>query len=133
LDLPLRLQGKGWPKKMEVRGEVYLPISQFAETNTQREKAGEPPYANPRNAAAGALRQLDPKKTRARGLRVFTFQVEAPGTKLGIESQHELLETLRKWVPRRTASHACEDLAEAAPMLGRSRPSTTAPVSRQSG
>ncbi len=97
LDLPLRLQGKGWPKKMEVRGEVYLPKSQFAETNKQREKAGEPPYANPRNAAAGALRQLDPKKTRARGLRVFTFQVEAPGLKLGIESQHELLETMLKW------------------------------------
>src|SRR6266550_1277194 len=50
LDLPLRLRGKGWPKKMEVRGEVYLPKSQFAETNKQREKAGEPPYANPRNA-----------------------------------------------------------------------------------
>jgi len=97
LDLPLRLQGKGWPKKMEVRGEVYLPKSQFAETNKQREEAGEPPYANPRNAAAGALRQLDPKKTRARGLRVFTFQIEAPATKLGIDSQHELLETLHKW------------------------------------
>ena len=97
LDLPLRLRGKGWPKKMEVRGEVYLPKSQFAETNKQREKAGEPPYANPRNAAAGALRQLDPKKTRARGLRVFTFQVEAPGQKLGIDSQQELLEALLEW------------------------------------
>jgi DNA ligase (NAD+) len=97
LDLPLRLQGKGWPKKMEVRGEVYLPKSRFEETNKQREKAGEPAYANPRNAAAGALRQLDPKKTRARGLRVFTFQVEAPGQKLGIDSQHELLQTLPEW------------------------------------
>jgi DNA ligase (NAD+) len=97
LDLPLRLRGKGWPKKMEVRGEVYLPKSQFAETNKQREKAGEPPYANPRNAAAGALRQLDPKKTRARGLRVFTFQVEAPGLKIAIDSQEELLEKLREW------------------------------------
>ena len=90
LDLPLRLRGKGWPKKMEVRGR-------FAETNKQREKAGEAPYANPRNAAAGALRQLDSKKTRARGLRVFTFQVEAPGLKLGIDSQHELLEALLEW------------------------------------
>jgi len=97
LDLPLRLRGKGWPKKMEVRGEVYLPKSQFAETNKQREKAGEPPYANPRNAAAGALQQLDSKKTRARGLRVFTFQVEAPGQKLGIDSQQELLEALLEW------------------------------------
>jgi DNA ligase (NAD+) len=114
LDLPLRLQGKGWPKKMEVRGEVYLPKSQFAETNKQREKAGEAPYANPRNAAAGALRQLDAKKTRARGLRVFTFQVEAPGTKLGIESQHELLTTLRKWgLPVEPHHTRAKDLAEA--------------------
>ena len=97
LDLPLRLKGKGWPKKMEVRGEVYLPKSRFAETNRQREKAGEPPYANPRNAAAGALRQLDPKKTRARGLRVFAFQVEAPGQKFNVESQHELLNMLVEW------------------------------------
>ena len=97
LDLPLRLQGKGWPKKMEVRGEVYLPKSQFAKVNRDREKAGEQPFANPRNAAAGALRQLDPKITRARGLRVFTFQVEAPGQRLGVESQHELLEALLEW------------------------------------
>ncbi|MFN2570363.1 MAG: NAD-dependent DNA ligase LigA [Gemmatimonadales bacterium] len=97
LDLPFRLRGKGWPKKMEVRGEVYLPKSQFAKVNREREKAGEPPFANPRNAAAGALRQLDPKITRARGLRVFTFQVEAPGHRLAVDSQEELLETLLEW------------------------------------
>src|SRR5437588_11416852 len=114
LDLPLRLRGKGWPKKMEVRGEVYLPKSQFAETNKQREKAGEPPYANPRNAAAGALRQLDPKKTRARGLRVFTFQVESPGLRLGIDSQHELLETMLQWgLPVEPHHTRVDDLAAA--------------------
>ena len=114
LDLPLRLRGKGWPKKMEVRGEVYLPISRFEETNKQREKAGEAPYANPRNAAAGALRQLDPKKTRARGLRVFTFQVEAPGAKLSIDSQEELLETLHEWgLPVEPHHTRVKDLAAA--------------------
>ncbi len=114
LDLPLRLHGRGWPRQMEVRGEVYLPKSQFAETNTQREKAGEPPYANPRNAAAGALRQLDPKKTRARGLRVFTFQVEAPGHKLAIDTQHELLDTLQGWgLPVEPHHERVPDLATA--------------------
>ena len=100
LDLPLRLRAKSWPKKMEVRGEVYLSKSQFARVNREREKAEELPFANPRNAAAGALRQLDPKITRARGLRVFAFQVEAPGgggQKLGVATQHDLLQRLAEW------------------------------------
>ena len=114
LDLPLRLRGKGWPKKMEVRGEVYLPKSQFAKVNRDREKAGEPPFANPRNAAAGALRQLDPRITRARGLRVFTFQIEAPGQKLSFESQHELLETMPEWgLPVEPHHSRAADLAAA--------------------
>jgi DNA ligase (NAD+) len=96
LDLPLRLQGRGWPTRMEVRGEVYLSKSQFARVNREREKAGEPPFANPRNAAAGALRQLDPKITRARGLRLFCFQIEA-ATPLGLDTHHAVLERLRSW------------------------------------
>ena len=97
LDLPLRLQGKGWPKKMEVRGEVYLSKSQFERVNAEREKAGEPLFANPRNAAAGALRQLDSKIVRARGLRVFCFHVEATGQKLPATTQGELLAQLGTW------------------------------------
>ena len=97
LDLPLRLRGKGWPKKMEVRGEVYLSKSQFERVNTEREKAGEPLFANPRNAAAGALRQLDSKIVRARGLRVFCFHVEAPGQKLPFSTQHDVLKRLGSW------------------------------------
>jgi len=99
LDLPLRLKarGKAWPKKMEVRGEVYLSKSQFERVNREREKAGEPLFANPRNAAAGALRQLDAKITRARGLRVFCFHVEAPGQKLPFATQRDVLDQLGKW------------------------------------
>jgi DNA ligase (NAD+) len=97
LDLPFRLQGKGWPKKMEVRGEVYLSKTQFARVNQEREKAGEPAFANPRNAAAGALRQLDPKITRARGLRLFAFHVEAPGHKLPFDTQDDVLTQLAAW------------------------------------
>jgi DNA ligase (NAD+) len=114
LDLPLRLRGKGWPKRMEVRGEVYLPKSRFAAVNEEREAAGESPFANPRNAAAGALRQHDAKITRTRGLRVFTFQIEAPGQKLGIDSQHELLEALLAWGLPVEPHHArVKDLAAA--------------------
>ena len=115
LDLPLRLHGRGWPQRMEVRGEVYLSKSQFARVNQEREKAGEPPFANPRNSAAGALRQLDPKITRARGLRVFCFQVEARPP-IGIDTHHDLLEQLKAWgfpvephhrlVPSLAAAHA---------------------------
>src|SRR3989441_7902828 len=76
VDVPLRLRGKGWPRLMEVRGEVYLSKSRFAELNREREQAGEPTFANPRNAAAGSLRQLDPKITRSRGLRIFCFRSE---------------------------------------------------------
>ena len=114
LDLPLRLRGKGWPEKMEIRGEVYMPRSHFEKMNRDREKAGESPYANPRNAAAGALRQLDPKITRSRGLRVFTFQVEAPGQRLVTDSQHELLTLLPEWGLPVEKHHAyAKDLAAA--------------------
>lgn len=97
LDLPLRLQGSGWPAAMEVRGEVYLSRSRFERINKERAKAGEAPFANPRNAAAGALRQLDPKVTRARGLRIFCFHIEAPGRRLAFQTQDALLSHLGRW------------------------------------
>ena len=97
LDVPLRLQGKGWPRTLEVRGEVYLSKSWFEQMNWERETAGEPPFANPRNAAAGALRQLDPKITRKRRLRLFCFHVEAPGQRLPFDTQHDLLAGLAAW------------------------------------
>ena len=61
---------------MEVRGEVYLPYAGFKRVNEERENEGEPLFANPRNAAAGGLRQLDPALTRKRRLRMFAFSVE---------------------------------------------------------
>ncbi|HUL03996.1 MAG TPA: NAD-dependent DNA ligase LigA [Gemmatimonadales bacterium] len=96
-DVPLRLHDKGWTKTMEVRGEVYLPKSRFETLNQEREQAGEPPFANPRNAAAGSLRQLDPRITRSRGLRLFCFQVETPGQRLPAATQDEMLDLLQKW------------------------------------
>src|SRR5207247_4003268 len=114
LDLPLRLRGKGWPQTMEVRGEVYLSKSRFAELNKERERAGEATFANPRNAAAGSLRQLDPKVTRSRGLRIFCFHVEAPGQELPVATQHDLLQQLAAWgFPVETHHALVPDLAHA--------------------
>ena len=96
-DIPLRLQGSGWPAQAEVRGEVYMPRPTFEALNQKREAEGEPPFANPRNAAAGALRQLDPKATRERGLRFFAFAASAPGAKLPFKTQREQLDALAAW------------------------------------
>jgi DNA ligase (NAD+) len=96
-DVPLRLRGTGWPKIMEVRGEVYLSKSRFEKLNEERARDNEPPLANPRNAAAGSLRQLDPKMTRRRGLRIFCFHVETPGRKLPVATQHDVLRQLTEW------------------------------------
>ena len=117
-EVPLRLKGKIWPKLMEVRGEVYLSKSRFATLNQEREQAGEPTFANPRNAAAGALRQLDPKITRSRGLRMFCFHIEAPGQKLTVETQHALLERLVAWgFPVEPHHTLVPDLAQAQPAV----------------
>ena len=113
-DLPLRLSGSGWPNVMEIRGEVYLTKGQFARNNAEREKAGEPLFANPRNSAAGALRQLDPSITRARGLRIFCFHVEAPGSPFPFDTQRGLLEQFRSWgLPVEPHFRRVANLAEA--------------------
>jgi DNA ligase (NAD+) len=96
-DIPLRLLGEGWPPLCEVRGEVYLPKTAFAALNRRREAAGEPLFANPRNAAAGALRQLDPKAVRERGLRFWAFTMEVPGRRPPFGTQWELLDGLAAW------------------------------------
>jgi DNA ligase (NAD+) len=114
LDLPLRLQGTRWPSLMEVRGEVYLPRSRFERLNREREARGEPPFANPRNAAAGSLRQLDSRVTRDRGLRIFCFHVEPIEGTLAFPTQHEVLEGLRTWgFPVEPHHRVAADLSQA--------------------
>jgi DNA ligase (NAD+) len=66
--VPLRLRGKRIPERLEVRGEVFLPLEAFRRVNREREEAGLPLFANPRNSAAGSLKQLDPRITASRPL-----------------------------------------------------------------
>ncbi|HEU4435052.1 MAG TPA: NAD-dependent DNA ligase LigA, partial [Pyrinomonadaceae bacterium] len=81
--VPLRLnpQAKGIEGPLEVRGEVFIPLDVFQRTNAEREEAGEPRFANPRNAAAGAIRQLDPKLVARRKLDMFVYDLLVGGRK----------------------------------------------------
>jgi DNA ligase (NAD+) len=93
--VPIRLKPKV-PDEIEVRGEVYLPKSIFRDLNTAREAAGELPFANPRNAAAGSLKQLDARLVAQRKLGIifygFGFLSDAE-----TKTHHEALERLRRW------------------------------------
>ncbi len=91
--IPLRVEGA--PPLLEVRGEVYLPIAAFARLNEQRAEAGEPTFANPRNSAAGSIRQLDPRLTATRPLSMWAYGIGALEG-LELSSQFETLEWLRE-------------------------------------
>jgi DNA ligase (NAD+) len=112
--VPLRLRGAKIPPLLEIRGEVYMPFSRFEAMNAERVKAGEPVYANPRNSAAGSLRQLDPGITATRPLRFFGYSVVVPdGASLPFCTQWELLETLAEWgVPVAPHRRRCATLDE---------------------
>lgn len=94
--LPLRLNGEQIPALLEVRGEIYLSLAAFQQINREKEENGEPPFANPRNAAAGSLRQLDPRVTARRPLSVYCY---APGIVEGVEfgSQQEFFDAIAGW------------------------------------
>ena len=91
--IPLRVEGA--PPLLEVRGEVYLPRSDFAKLNEQRAAAGEPTFANPRNSAAGSIRQLDPQLAAARPLSMWSYGVGVVEG-LSLATQFEWLEWLRE-------------------------------------
>ena len=113
-DVPLRLHESAPRGRIEVRGEVYFPFKRFEEMNEARARAGDPLFANPRNAAAGSLRQLDPSITASRPLRFFGYSVAAPdGEEVPFETQTELLDALVKWgVPVAPHRRRAKTLAE---------------------
>jgi len=113
-DIPLRLAGTSWPPLIEIRGEVYMTFDGFEKMNAERVKAGEPVFANPRNSAAGALRQKDPTITARRPLRFFGYAYAVPGvTTLPFATQWDLLDTLASWgIPVAPHRRRCATLAE---------------------
>jgi len=95
--IPLTLRGNGLPLSIEVRGEVFMPLSGFQKLNQQAVSSGEKPFANPRNAAAGSLRQLDSKITATRPLAFYSYGI---GVVEGFglpATQKDLFELLAKW------------------------------------
>jgi DNA ligase (NAD+) len=112
--IPLRLRGSGYPPLLEIRGEVYLPFAGFEAMNEARVAAGEPVYVNPRNSAAGSLRQLDPAITASRPLRFFGYAAVLPNGATPAATQWELLETLASWgIPVAPYRKLCRSIDEA--------------------
>lgn len=93
--IPMSLQGDGWPAHMEVRGEIYMPHESFGRLNAERADIGEEPFANPRNAAAGTLKQQNSAVVARRGLDAVLYAVQADASVA--PSHYETLQKLREW------------------------------------
>jgi DNA ligase (NAD+) len=110
-NVPLVLRGERIPERLEIRGEVYMPLAPFKELNAALSRLGEKTYANPRNAAAGSLRQKDPAATAGRPLRLFVHGIAAAG-RLPYSRQSEAMTALRAMgLPVNPESARLPDLA----------------------
>lgn len=95
-DIPHQLKGSGWPDVVEVRGEVYMTQDEFQKLNARAEADGKPKYVNPRNTAAGSLRQLDSSVTASRNLRFFAYAWGAKSADWA-NSQYEAVQAFADW------------------------------------
>lgn len=93
--VPLMLKGSGWPAEFEIRGEILMPWKVFEELNAERERAGEPLFANPRNAASGTLKLMDPAEVAKRKLDAYLYFML--GEELPAAGHYENLEAAREW------------------------------------
>jgi DNA ligase (NAD+) len=111
-DVPHRLKTRSWPEVIEIRGEVYMERPAFIALNAERERAGEPAFANPRNFAAGSLRQLDPAVTALRPLQFFAYawgESDRPIAK----THSEAIRHFREWgLPVNPLSKLCHGVEE---------------------
>ncbi len=95
--VPLRLLGKGWPPVLEVRGEIFMPRRGFDELNRRQREQGEKTFANPRNAAAGSLRQLDSRISAGRPLAMYCYGLGETGGRSLHETHSGSMARLRGW------------------------------------
>ncbi|WP_373818916.1 NAD-dependent DNA ligase LigA, partial [Porphyromonas loveana] len=93
--IPLRLRGENYPRLLEVRGEILLPFKEFERINSEREAAGEPPFANPRNAASGTIKQLDPRIVASRNLDAYFYYIYSD--ELLPTTHYDRLNAAREW------------------------------------
>lgn len=112
-DIPIKLTGKKIPDLIEIRGEIYMSHDAFARLNEEQAENGKPLYVNPRNAAAGSLRQLDAKITASRQLRFFAY-AWGEASALPEQTQWGMLTRLRDWgLPTNPLARHCPDIDSA--------------------
>ena len=94
-NIPQRLAGTGYPDEFEIRGEILMPFESFNRLNAEREETGEPPFANPRNAASGSLKLMDPEEVGRRGLICTLYHI--PDGSADFQTHDEALRAAASW------------------------------------
>lgn len=112
LSIPLQLRGSDYPTRLEVRGEVYIPKKAFQQLNNRLKETGEKTFVNPRNAAAGSLRQLNPKITAQRSLAFFTHSVGQIKEGKLATTHTAILNQFKKWgLPRCPQTQTAQNIS----------------------
>ncbi|MCM1178337.1 MAG: NAD-dependent DNA ligase LigA [Clostridium sp.] len=110
-NIPQALKGTGWPQEFEIRGEIYMPYKAFDRLNAERERDEDQPFANPRNAASGSLKLIDPKEVGHRGLECTLYHIL--GEDLPFTTHEEALEAASRWgLPVSDKRRTCKDISE---------------------
>lgn len=110
-NIPQRLSGSGWPDDFEIRGEIVMPYAAFDALNRQREADEEAPFANPRNAASGSLKLIDPQEVGRRGLYCTLYHI--PSDNAAFQTHDEALTAAASWgLPISEERRICRDIAE---------------------
>ena len=110
-NIPEKLSGGGWPREFEIRGEVLMPFASFDRLNQEREKAEEPLFANPRNAASGSLKLQDPEEVGRRGLFCTLYHI--PGAEALFATHDDALKAAASWgLPVSSERQICKDINE---------------------